>query len=503
MNLRFHNLTANAGAPVVVIVIFGAVEGMHMLICGTQLVAAFGAQLCFPLFSGFVGRVGYNIRYPCTCGTSAPMAGFVCVIDIFVCSGDLTTVTAAAANFITFRVETVLMNGFLATAAGTILPVCGFVVGVQTLQLMTGFLHITANLTGAGAAVGEIVFAVLDATATIGAAGPVIDGIMFPVLAYSVLGGCLLAAGFANLLVLALINVGEAAVFVFAGGINFLGRFSVTDTAGDLPATAVNTGSYLDHISGFPLMGFCNLFTAFGTDLAVLSVAGILPGTVSMIAVGLNTGLAAVACFLVAGVGFLVALGADLILFVGMIGLYLGGVVVITAGITGAGRTLVIGGAEIEVADLSLADHNTGTVITGSTGVTFDGVKIGAFRVVNQSNMGKTLFEEQIALLRGVVLTVLIRQAEIVGVGHCGSLKNTGGNTCFLCAPADKHRTPGGIGQAVPNAVFGVVVGTFAITDLGKCNTDNIVFHVAGVFVCIFVCCICLGREERQHQRHN
>lgn len=503
VNFCFHNLTADTGAPVIVSIIFYSVEYVDMLVSRAQLEITLSAQLCFPIQCLFVRGVGGDFRGLIACGTYSPVTGFVCVIDILVRNLDLTLITATITEFVALGAVVVQLYVGPLVTAGTCVPVLDIVGNVLADGIVAVREGVVTRIAGVQATIREGMLLMLDAAAAIGAAGPVIQGILFPCLANSMGRNGLVTASGANFLVFGFVKEGEIAIFMFAGRINLLGRFCVTNGTNKLAATEIYAGRFLDDITGFPVMRFGYLLFTLGADLAVLIIISACPGAVIMVTVFLNTGLAAVESLFATGVRLVVALGADLVLLVRMIVFYLSSVVVAAAGIAGAAGTGVVGGAEVKIADLSLADHNTGAIIAGGTGVAFQSVEVCTVSIVNKTYMGETLLKEQVTLLGGVVSAILIGQTEVVGICQCGSLQYTSGNTSFLSAPADEHCTPGRIGHTVPYAVLGVVVRTFGITNLSQCNTDDVVSHVAGIFICILVSCLCFHGNERQHKGNN
>ncbi len=503
VNFCFHNLAADTCAPVIVSIIFYSVENMDMLVSRTQLEIALGAQLCFPIQCLFVRGVGCDLRSLIACSTYSPVTGFVSMIDILVRNLDLTLITATVTELVALGTVVVQLYIGLFVAAGTCVPVLDIVENVLADGIVTGGEGVITGIAGVQATIREGVLLVLDAATAISAACPVIQRILLPCLANSMGRNGLVTASGANFLVFGFVKEGEIAIFMFAGRINLLGRFCVTNGTNKLAATEIYAGRFLDDITGFPVMRFGYLLFALGADLAVLIIISACPGAVIMVTVFLNTGLAAVESLFATGVRLVVALGADLVLLVRMIVFYLSSVVVAAAGIAGAAGTGVVGGAEVKIADLSLADHNTGAIIAGGTGVAFQSVEVCTVSVVNKTYMGETLLKEQVTLLRGVVCAILIGKAEVIGICQTGSFQNTGGNTCFLSTPADEHSTPGRIGHTVPHAVLGVIVGTLSITNLGQSNTDDVISHIAGVLVCILVSCVRFHGNERQHQCNN
>ena len=197
------------------------------------------------------------------------------------------------------------------------------------------------------------------------------------------------------------------------------------------------------------------------------------PLSVIVVTGGLYTGGTVAACGGAACVRGFTALGANLILLMGMCRLITGGVAVVatTAGGTASG---VVRGAEVEITDLPFTDHNAGTIITGSTGVAFDGIEVCTLSVIYKTYMGHALFEEQVTLLGGIVAAVFVGQTKCAGTGSRGSLQNAGRNTGFFGTPADKHCAPGGVGKTVPHTVLGVVVAAFTIANLSQRNADDI-----------------------------
>ena len=205
--------------------------------------------------------------------------------------------------------------------------------------------------------------------------------------------GCgLLVAYAANLLVLGFVDVGEVTVGMLAGGINCFAGCKAAIITDDLALTFIHTGCFLQDFSVFPIMGLCLFQITLGANAAVLAVTCLCPFAEIVLTGCLNTGDAAVIAFLIAGVGFLITLRADLIFLVRMVFLDLNGIVVITTGIAGT-TAGVIGGAEVEITDLALANHNAMTVITVGTGVTFNGIEISALGVVYKTNMAEALFK--------------------------------------------------------------------------------------------------------------
>ena len=93
--------------------------------------------------------------------------------------------------------------------------------------------------------------------------------------------------------------------------------------------------------------------------------------------------------------------------------------IALVAGRTAAG---IIGSAEIEFADLALSDHNTGAIIAGSAGITFNRIEVISFSIVHKAYMRKTLLEEKITFLRGIALSVLVRKTKAAGIGNTGSV---------------------------------------------------------------------------------
>ena len=100
----------------------------------------------------------------------------------------------------------------------------------------------------------------------------------------------------------------------------------------------------------------------------MLVVAGFCPGVESMITCFLYAGLAVLGCDLITGVGLVSAFGTCFEFLMRMIGFHFCFVIMVaaTAG-TGAG---VVRSAEVEITDFALADHDAGTIITRSTGIT-------------------------------------------------------------------------------------------------------------------------------------
>ena len=150
----------------------------------------------------------------------------------------------------------------------------------------------------------------------------------------------------------------------------------------------------------------------------MLAVTGAFPGIPAVVACILNTGLTAIDGSGVAGVGLIRTFGADLEFFMRMVCFGFCFVIVAATAVGGAG---IIGRAEVVVADLSSADHNTCAVISAVAGVALNGVEIFAFCVINKTHMREIGFEEKIALNGGVGTAAFIRQTEIAGVCNTGA----------------------------------------------------------------------------------
>ena len=233
--------------------------------------------------------------------------------------------------------------------------------------------------------------------------------------------GCdLFAACLTYSLVFGFIDIREILILMqFSGCDNFCGLRTAIGT-GHILTTFFNTGSFFCDFSGIPIMGFCLLQFAFGANSVVIILVLTFPLAVIMITGILDTDFAAALGNFVSGVGFLAAFCANFVFFVRVIGFYLCFVIMTTfAGHIGIAG--VIGGAEIEFADLTLADHDGGAVIAGSAGIALNGVEIISFGVVYETYMGKTLLEEKITLLRGITLAVLIGKTEVAGICNTGS----------------------------------------------------------------------------------
>lgn len=197
---------------------------------------------------------------------------------------------------------------------------------------------------------------------------------------------------------------------MFACSLDALCGFGTAIGTNHLLGTLVDTGGFLQEFSTFPVMGFGLLQTAFITLAVMLIVHGFLPFAVRMLTCILNTGLAAIIIDLFASVGFLIALATDLVFLVRMFRFRLSVVVVAATGVAGTTGTAagIVGRTEIEIADLALTDHNAMSIIAVSTGVTLNRIEIRAFCVINKTHMAKSLFKEQVAFLRSVVLTVFV-----------------------------------------------------------------------------------------------
>ena len=150
----------------------------------------------------------------------------------------------------------------------------------------------------------------------------------------------------------------------------------------------------------------------------MLAVTGAFPGIPAVVAYILNTGLTAIDGSGVAGVGLIRTFCADFEFFMRMVCFGFCFVIVAATAVGGAG---IIGRAEVVVADLSSADHNTCAVISAVAGVALNGVEIFAFCVINKTHMREIGFEEKIALNGGVGTTTFIRQAEIAGICYTGA----------------------------------------------------------------------------------
>ena len=427
-----------------------------------------------------------------------PVAGLICVIYILMISRCRTVVSTAVANFIAIGCVDMIQGVELLAASYTDFPMPVFIVELLSGTLVSGFHYISAGLTGLCATVGEGMLCMADPAGAIAAACPVVQIIMLPVIADGMLGSGLLAAGVAYLLVGFQVNVRIAAVDMFSGSVNDLCCLTTAIGTYQLTAAAVNTGSFLDQLAIFPVVLFALLEIAFAANSDMLAFTAAFPLVKAVITRVLDTGLAIALCNFVSGVRFLFTFAADLVFLVRVCGFDLR-LVIMAAACVGRAAAGIIGGAEVEVTDLTLADHDTVSVVAVSTGIALQRVEVSTFRVINKTNMAEVFLEKQIALLRCIAFAVLIRQAEVTGVGQTGSFQYTFGNACFLGAPAYKHATPGGIGLAVPFAILGVIVAAFPVTDLGQRHTDNIIAHVAGVFVCVFICGAYRRSEERNH----
>ena len=95
--------------------------------------------------------------------------------------------------------------------------------------------------------------------------------------------------------------------------------------------------------------------------MGVLGIAGFFPFAVGMFTACLDTSLTRVTGYFVTGVGLLITLGADLILFMRMRGFNFGFIRMAAAGRCIAAAR-VFGGAEVKIADFSLTDCNAVTV---------------------------------------------------------------------------------------------------------------------------------------------
>jgi hypothetical protein len=292
-----------------------------------------------------------------------------------------------------------IVNICLLVASGADLPVLGFILEFFTGGSVTIFQIITASFAAFQTTIGEVMFFMANTAATVSTACPVIEIIVIPIFAYFVFRGGLLITDTANFLMCILVNIGEIAIGMFACSLDALCGFGTAIGTNHLQGPLVDTGGFLQEFSTFPIVGFGLLKTAFITLAAVLAVSGFLPFAVRMLTCVLDTGLAAIFIDFFAGVRLLAALTADLIFLVRMCRFHLSGVVVVTTGVAGVTGTTgaaagIVGGTEVEVTNLTLADHNTGTVISCGAGVTFYSVEVITFSVVNKAHMRKAFFEE-------------------------------------------------------------------------------------------------------------
>lgn len=234
--------------------------------------------------------------------------------------------------------------------------------------------------------------------------------------------GCdLMAACITYRLMFTFIDVREIFIFVLLCGSKNLDCFCAAVSTCHFLTSFINTGSFFCNFSVIPIMILGLLQFAFGANSAVVVLVLIFPLAEIMVTGILDTDFAVILGNFISGIGFLAAFCADFVFFMRVIGFYLCFVIMITlVGYRGAAG--VIGCTEIEIADLTLADHDGSSVIAGSAGITLNGVEIVSFSVVNKAYMRKTLFEEKITFLRGITLTVFIRKAKIAGICNAGSL---------------------------------------------------------------------------------
>lgn len=233
-------------------------------------------------------------------------------------------------------------------------------------------------------------------------------------------GGCLLTALTAHLLVFILTNVGELSESMLVSSGNDFGCFGAAVGTGYLPAAILDTGCFFDDLAKLPVMGFGLLKFTFGTGTGVFCIASFFPLTKAVITSILNAGFAAVIGNLISGIALLAALGTDLVFLMGVIGFYFGFVVMAASGVAGTAAG-IIRCAEIEVANLALSDHNTGSIIAGCAGIALNRIEVISFGVVNKAYMRKTLLEEKITFLGSIALTVLIGKTKAAGIGNACS----------------------------------------------------------------------------------
>lgn len=315
VHLRFHDFTALAGTPMRRCIGLNICKNVLVTVGRAKFVIAVGAIESLPFLCVLVCGVRNDVCFPGAGSAFSPMAGIICKIDILVSNGNCTLVAADITDLITVGCENMFRRICSFSAFGADLPVVSFIVNFFAGSFMTAFQHITTVFARLGATIRELVFLMADTTTAVGAACPVVNTVMIPVCAQCVLRSSLFVTFIADLLMVFFIDIGKVAVDMDSGSVDFLGRSGIAVRTGNFLAAAFFAGGFFQHFAVFPIVVFSLLQITFGANPAMLTVVHILPAAVLMVTGILNTSLASIICDCAAGVGFLLALGADLILF--------------------------------------------------------------------------------------------------------------------------------------------------------------------------------------------